>query len=117
MATATNTNIVQFPEPDSDWSAAPTRWRLKRGSTTIINRPLSSSVDTPLDGADIQFAAGDIELELPNNEWETAGALNILAYYLDNVDLTVHLYDGNNEISGGSYASQTINSGDWTTTV
>ena len=115
MATATNTNIVQFPEPTADWSSAPTRWRLQRGNTTIINRPLANSVDAPLDGANIQFAAGEIDIELPAGEWEAAGALNMLDYYLDNIDLTVHLYDGNTEITGGAYAAQTISSGDWTT--
>lgn len=115
MATAENTGVIQFPTPTAAW-AQPTRWGLytaATGGTQLIVRPLSAAVAAPALGSDVEFAAGALDLEIPNGQFLAAGALRALTNFLSGT-LHVGLLTATTELSGNGYARVAIAQAGWT---
>lgn len=123
MANGSNTNRVRFGPntgTDDNWSGRATHFTLWRGAILVANRALTAPIEEPVNGQPIDFAPGDVDVDLTVGTGGTAaGADDILTKYLTDYDLEMRLHTGDpgsagtaNVMTGAGYAHQTIT--DWT---
>ena len=118
MAQAENTAVIQFPTPSGTWQD-PTQVALftaSTGGTAIYTDSLDSNVDAPVTGADVEFAAGTLVVEIPNGNASNAGAQRAVNGFIDGTLYVGLLQASNTELSGNSYARVAIADSAWTVT-
>lgn len=116
MATAENTNVVQFPTPTSSWSA-PTEIRLyssSSGGNLIAKRALSSTVSAPAIGSDVEIPAGGFDISMPATADLPAHGTRKCVDGLISGTMYFALATSSGELSGGSYARVAIAASAWT---
>ena len=120
MATVDNVSVIQFPTPNAAWDQ-PTHfgvWSAASGGDFLGGSALGSTVTAPAIGADVEFAAGALDIEIPDGEFTTDGADLAIAGFIGTA-LYVSLHSsnpgssGNNELSGGNYARVMVASAGW----
>ena len=123
MANGSNTNRVRFgPRSGAAWAGQATHFTLWRGSVKVAQKTLDSAIEAPVDGQPIDFAPGDVDLDLTAGTGGTAtGAYDVLNKYLTDYDLQMRLHTGDpgsagtaNLMTGGGYSNQDITA--WTVT-
>ena len=115
MAEASNTEVVQFPEP-TGVQPRPTHYAVFAGNTRLCLRPLTDAVAAPIAGANVSFPVGELVFEVPVGETSSEFVVAILTMYFNATNLTVRLYSdaGATELVGFGYAAQQINAGGMT---
>ena len=118
MATYDNDQVIQFPTPTGAWNT-PTHfgaWTSSSGGTLRGGSLLGSTVSAPAIGADVEFAAGALDIEIPDGEFTSDGAEAAIEGFIGS-SLWISLHTGSpsssNELSGGSYARVQVTSSNW----
>ena len=123
MATSENTAVVTFGTPTATWTQ-PTHYSIWADEATdilLLTGTLSGNPDQPTIGRETRYNAGAFDLTFPRGDFEAAGMLHIVDYYLDNKAIMFRLHsaspgsNGANELTGNGYARATIAAGGWTT--
>ena len=113
MAFARNTNVVQFPTPQSGGWSAPTHfglWTEATAGTFLGSSPVDGSPEAPAIGADVEFGATQLVIEIPNGELTNDGATRAVQGFVNAGTIYVSLHSsapgttGANELSGNEYA-------------
>ena len=121
MATYDNAAIIQFPMPSAAWTE-PTHFGLWDAMTAGNFRggdALSASVSAPAIGADVQFAAGALDIEIPDGDFTTAAAGDAIEGFVGTaLYVSLHSADpgdtGASELTGGDYARVEVLAAGWT---
>lgn len=120
MADRSNTATIQFPTPTAAW-ADPTHfgiWTASSGGSFLGGEALTTNVDAPSTGDDVEFGAGNLTVEIPDGDFTATGAGRGLDGFLAGT-LYISLHSGapgNNgadELSGGGYARVAIAAAGW----
>lgn len=125
MATATTNVVVQFGVPTADWGAI-THWALntaQTGGDRLVIGEFPNAVTMPVDGSDVEFAAGALTITVEhligtNVDGLTLEgaieALEALTSGTKHISLHTSVPSDGNEQSGNGYGRASIVSGGWT---
>ena len=120
MATRDNISAITFPTPTAAW-LAPTHyslWTSMTGGTFLGATPLTGTPAAPAIGATVSFAAGALDITVPDGELSSVGGGRAAAGITSStVYVSLHSSDpgddGSNELSGGGYARVAVATGGW----
>ena len=114
MASRSNSGIVTFPTPTGAWSD-PTHFAIHEHATNwepVFVGALSNNPDAPATNDVVQFAAGDLSIQIDAahgfNDAFLSVLLLVLSAFAGHVSLHTGTPTSSNELSGNGYARATV---------